>query len=115
MLTHAHIGHYAGLIHLGREVMGAKSVPVHVMPRMEKFLRTHGPWSQLVELKNIELKPMRDNRPVHMNNRIKVYLGKILNSKKNICVILFYIFYHLNIKKIKPLSIRQAIAMILNH
>ena len=73
MLTHAHIGHYAGLIHLGREVMGAKSVLVHVMPRMEKFLRTQGPWSQLVELKNIELKPMRDNHPVNLNNRIKVY------------------------------------------
>ena len=37
LLTHAHIGHYAGLIHLGREVMGTKSTPVHAMPRMEKF------------------------------------------------------------------------------
>ena len=55
LLTHAHIGHYAGLIHLGREVMGADGVPVHAMPRMEKFLRTHGPWSQLVKLKKISL------------------------------------------------------------
>jgi len=72
LLTHAHIGHYAGLIHLGREVIGAKSVPVHVMPRMEKFLRTHGPWSQLVKLENISLKPIRDARPFRLSQRLKV-------------------------------------------
>tara|TARA_B100001971_G_scaffold205311_1_gene222611 strand:- start:1205 stop:2134 length:930 start_codon:yes stop_codon:yes gene_type:complete len=72
LLTHAHIGHYAGLIHLGREVMGARSVPVHVMPRMEKFLRTQGPWSQLVGLKNIKLAPMRDGRTFALNKRLRV-------------------------------------------
>ena len=72
LLTHAHIGHYAGLIHLGREVMGAKGVPVHVMPRMEKFLRTQGPWSQLVGLKNIQLSPMRDGRAFALNKRLHV-------------------------------------------
>ena len=72
LLTHAHIGHYAGLIHLGREVMGARGVPVHVMPRMEKFLSTQGPWSQLVGLKNIQLSPMRDKRALALNKRLRV-------------------------------------------
>ncbi len=27
LLTHAHIGHYTGLMYLGREVMGAQGVP----------------------------------------------------------------------------------------
>ncbi len=72
LLTHAHIGHYAGLIHLGREVMGARGVPVHAMPRMEKFLRTQGPWSQLVGLKNIQLSPMRDGRAFALNKRLRV-------------------------------------------
>ena len=72
LLTHAHIGHYAGLIHLGREVMGARGVPVHVMPRMEKFLSTQGPWSQLVGLKNIQLYPMRDDRTFALNKRLRV-------------------------------------------
>ena len=49
-----------------------------------------------------------------LNNRIKVYLGKIFTSTKNIFVILFYIFYPLNIKKIKPLGIKQAASIILN-
>ena len=72
LLTHAHIGHYAGLIHLGREVIGANGVPVYAMPRMEKFLRTQGPWSQLVTLKNIELQPMRDGRAFALNKRLRV-------------------------------------------
>lgn len=56
VLTHAHIGHYLGLAHLGREVMGADHIPVWCSPRMAGFLRSHGPWSQLVELGNIVLK-----------------------------------------------------------
>jgi pyrroloquinoline quinone biosynthesis protein B len=72
LITHAHIGHYAGLIHLGREVMGIQGIPVHVMPRMEKFLKTNGPWSQLVELKNIELKPLAADQNVRLNERISV-------------------------------------------
>jgi pyrroloquinoline quinone biosynthesis protein B len=66
------MGHYAGLLHLGREVMGADGVPVHAMPRMEKFLRTQGPWSQLVDLKNIALRPMRDGRAFALNKRLRV-------------------------------------------
>ena len=60
-LTHAHIGHYTGLMHLGREVMGARAMPVYAMPLMRKFLETNGPWSQLVRLKNIELKDLQDD------------------------------------------------------
>ena len=33
-LTHGHMGHYLGLAHLGREAMGAKSIPVYAMPKM---------------------------------------------------------------------------------
>lgn len=54
-LTHAHIGHYTGLIQLGREVMNSKEVPVYVLPKMKQYLETNGPWSQLVTLKNVTL------------------------------------------------------------
>ena len=46
-ITHAHIGHYAGLMQLGREAMGAKNIPVWAMPRLDSFLRNNGPWSQI--------------------------------------------------------------------
>ena len=63
-LTHAHIGHYTGLMFLGKEVMGAKEVPVYAMPRMSAFVRDNGPWSQLVKLSNIALKPLADGELV---------------------------------------------------
>ena len=55
VLTHAHVGHYTGLIHLGREAWNTAGLPVHVSPSMADFLRSNGPWSQLVALGNIRL------------------------------------------------------------
>ena len=63
-LTHAHIGHYSGLMQLGREVMGAKNVVVYAMPKMKKYLEKNGPWNQLVKLKNIKLSPIKDKEEV---------------------------------------------------
>lgn len=71
-LTHAHIGHYAGLIHLGREVMGSDGITVYAMPRMTQFLSTNGPWDQLVTLNNITLQSMTADRPVRLNERLSV-------------------------------------------
>lgn len=72
LLTHAHIGHYLGLAHLGREVLGARGVPVFAMPRMRAFLEQNGPWSQLVSLKNIVLHPLAAGTVVALNERISV-------------------------------------------
>ena len=55
LLTHAHIGHYAGLIHLGREVASTKAIPTFVTKRMGDFLTNNAPWSQLVSLNQIDL------------------------------------------------------------
>ncbi len=76
-LTHAHIGHYTGLMHLGREVMGAKSTVVNVMPKMESFLRSNGPWSQLVDLKNISLSRLIDSKKVYLNTRLSITPFKV--------------------------------------
>jgi Predicted permeases len=56
VLTHAHTGHYAGLIHLGREAMNARGLPVYATPCLANFLHDNAPWSQLVALRNIELR-----------------------------------------------------------
>ena len=59
-LTHAHIGHYTGLMFFGHEAIGAHKVPVFAMPKMSEFLTNNGPWSQLVKYKNIDLKPLQN-------------------------------------------------------
>ena len=71
-LTHAHIGHYTGLIHLGREVMGAKEIPVYAMPRMKTFLESNGPWNQLVALNNISINEINDNVKITLNERLSI-------------------------------------------
>jgi pyrroloquinoline quinone biosynthesis protein B len=55
-ITHAHIGHYTGLMYFGREALGAKDLMVRVLPRMSYFLQNNGPWSQLVDINNIKIK-----------------------------------------------------------
>ncbi|MDA8547585.1 MBL fold metallo-hydrolase [Flavobacteriaceae bacterium] len=55
-ITHAHIGHYSGLMYFGREALGAKNLMVRVLPRMSNFLQNNGPWSQLVDINNIKIK-----------------------------------------------------------
>ena len=72
LLTHAHIGHYTGLMHLGREVMGTNKTPVFAMPRMKTFLEENGPWNQLVELKNISLQALKSDSTINLNENIKV-------------------------------------------
>jgi pyrroloquinoline quinone biosynthesis protein B len=71
-LTHAHIGHYTGLMFLGHESMGAREVPVYAMPRMEEFLRSNGPWDQLVRYGNVELRSLADGTPVRLGERLTV-------------------------------------------
>ncbi|NNE99012.1 MAG: pyrroloquinoline quinone biosynthesis protein PqqB [Pyrinomonadaceae bacterium] len=71
-LTHAHIGHYTGLIYLGRESMGSKGVSVYAMPRMSEMLRKNAPWSQLVNLKNISIEPLSANRAQPIAAGLKV-------------------------------------------
>ncbi|MFK8014192.1 MAG: MBL fold metallo-hydrolase [Gammaproteobacteria bacterium] len=65
-LTHAHIGHYAGLMYLGREAIGSTAVPVFAMPRMTQFLQSNGPWDQLIQLNNVALQPLEHERAVSL-------------------------------------------------
>jgi pyrroloquinoline quinone biosynthesis protein B len=71
-LTHAHIGHYTGLMYLGHEAMGAQSMPVYAMPRMAGYLRENGPWDQLVRFENIRLETLAAGVPVPLAGHLAV-------------------------------------------
>ncbi len=72
LLTHAHIGHYTGLFHFGREALGAQGLPVHCSPSMAQFLSANGPWSLLVKLGNIALKPWAPDTPLALTDSLSV-------------------------------------------
>jgi pyrroloquinoline quinone biosynthesis protein B len=71
-LTHAHIGHYVGIMHFGHEAIGAHDVPVYAMPRMRDYLSTNGPWDQLVRFKNIDLQATQDGEAIELGERLRV-------------------------------------------
>ncbi|WP_296320257.1 MBL fold metallo-hydrolase [Winogradskyella sp.] len=71
-LTHGHIGHYSGLMQLGREAINAKSVPVYAMPKLKSYLENNGPWSQLVEINNIIINPLENKIQISLSENLKV-------------------------------------------
>ncbi|WP_395074279.1 MBL fold metallo-hydrolase [Hyphococcus sp.] len=71
-LTHAHIGHYAGLMMFGHEAAGAQDIQIFAMPRMADFLAQNGPWSQLVTYHNIFLAIMQNGEAEALAENISV-------------------------------------------
>jgi len=72
LLTHAHIGHYTGLMFFGYEGMSTQRLPVHCSSRMGRFLSDNGPWSQLVQLENISLRTLHPGREFSLTSRISL-------------------------------------------
>tara|TARA_B000000437_G_scaffold61618_1_gene44351 strand:- start:1348 stop:2262 length:915 start_codon:yes stop_codon:yes gene_type:complete len=71
-LTHAHIGHYTGLMYLGREGLGGKNIMVYALKRMARFLTKNGPWNQLVKLNNISIQTIYNKEFVKLSENIFV-------------------------------------------
>ena len=71
-LTHAHIGHYTGLMYFGREALGGRGIKTYAMPRMVQFLVDNGPWSQLVKLENIVLQELEADLPTVLSKHLEI-------------------------------------------
>lgn len=71
-LTHGHIGHYTGLMYLGKETMAAREVPVYATARMEEFLERNGPWSLLVSDRHLAMRRLTPDQPVELPGGVKV-------------------------------------------
>ncbi|HMP29953.1 MAG TPA: MBL fold metallo-hydrolase [Saprospiraceae bacterium] len=100
LLTHAHIGHYTGLIDLGREAMNAQGLKVYGSRRMKKFISKNGPWQQLVKLKNIDVQVFEE-KTFDIGSHLKITPLKVphrdeytdtyafeINGKDNTCLYL---------------------------
>lgn len=56
LLTHLHMGHYTGLIHLGEEAANLKDVPLYCTRSVWSFLKANAPWSRLISGGNLTWK-----------------------------------------------------------
>lgn len=77
ILTHAHIGHYAGLMFLGRESMNTRRIPVYASKKMAGFLEQHAPWQQLVSLENIVLHCVEPEVEVDLCDGLKIRASEV--------------------------------------
>ena len=71
-LTHAHMGHYSGLLNFGREAMNSKNIPLYLMPRFYNFIQDNGPWNQLVKLENVMLKRIYDREKITLESNLSI-------------------------------------------
>ena len=72
LLTHAHMGHYLGLAHLGFEAVSVKGLPVWASQRMVDFLADNAPWDQLVNTGGILPRALSPNTPLVLTEQITV-------------------------------------------
>ena len=71
-LTHAHMGHYTGLMFLGPEAYGAMGLPLYGTKRMHEFLASNGPWDLLVKRSMLRLERIEPGRPQVLSEQLSV-------------------------------------------
>jgi pyrroloquinoline quinone biosynthesis protein B len=71
-LTHGHIGHYTGLMYLGKEAMATKDVPVYGTRRMISFLRKNAPWSALVHDRRIDVHVEQPDEAIALRDGLRI-------------------------------------------
>ena len=78
-LTHAHIGHYAGLIHLGPEAMNARGLPLYVTARMAAFLLANAPWSTLIDRGHVQLRTLARETALSLSDDLDLPAVRVPN------------------------------------
>ncbi len=73
ILTHAHIGHYTGLMFFGHEALSTYKLPVYCTSQMKGFLAKNGPWSQLVSLENISFRLLSPGKEFSLTSQISLF------------------------------------------
>lgn len=71
-LTHAHMGHCAGLVHLGREAYGSRDLALMAAPGMAGFLRENQPWRHAIETGTFRVVETPFDRPVVLKPDLRV-------------------------------------------
>lgn len=76
-LTHAHIGHYTGLIYFGKEAINYNKLNVYTTRLMKDFLLKNQPWQSLIENKNINITLFEFNKNIEKINNFLVKAIKV--------------------------------------
>lgn len=69
-LTHAHMGHTAGLAQLGPEGMNVQGLPVYASAPLVEVLKETRLWHPLI--RNLDLRPFESGRPVRLASDLAI-------------------------------------------
>jgi pyrroloquinoline quinone biosynthesis protein B len=71
-VTHAHMGHYSGLLQLGREAYGATAQKLYGTARFAAFLGGNAPWDQMLERGTFDLGILQPGVPLELAGELTV-------------------------------------------
>lgn len=57
-ITHAHMGHYTGLLHFGKEALAAEHIPLFATDRFITFMERNEPWGALLNSGHLDAIPI---------------------------------------------------------
>ena len=80
-LTHAHTGHYSGLLEFGKEALNLSNVPLYVMPKMSDFIKSNKAFNFLINSKNIVLEVIQENQNIDLTEN--AYISSFLVPHRN--------------------------------
>lgn len=72
LLTHGHMGHYTGLVHLGREAAATRGLPVWCNADMAELLGANEPYRSLVDGGHVELRAVEAGQRFRLSPSLEV-------------------------------------------
>ncbi|OLS28392.1 MAG: Coenzyme PQQ synthesis protein B [Candidatus Heimdallarchaeota archaeon LC_2] len=71
-ITHLHIGHYIGLVYLGREAASVQDMKIYATMENLLFLQNNKPFSHLIERGEIECHEIKYNLSMDLTTKISI-------------------------------------------
>lgn len=72
LITHAHMGHYPGLMYFGKEAINSDKLSVQTSKSLKNFLTSNQPWKQLVDNENIKINTFEFEKEISLSTDLKV-------------------------------------------
>ena len=71
-LTHAHSGHYSGLLDLGKEALNISNTKLYVMPRMCDFIKSNSAFDFMIKSKNLSIELIEESQILALKNDLSI-------------------------------------------
>ena len=81
-LTHGHMGHYTGLIHVGREAAAARELPLYVSRPMAAHLGANEPWAFLVRNQHVRLIELEPGVRITLTDSLSVTPFEVVHRQE---------------------------------